>query len=82
MSLKEDSCQICCDLTSVMELIPCRHRGFCETCSMQLENCPLCRSEILLRKRLPSIVPTEELSEELPSPNKGQENVTPTNWKD
>lgn len=83
MSLKEDSCQICCDLTSVMELFPCRHRGFCETCSMQLENCPLCRCEILSRNRLPSIVPTEEPNQEtsimtqIPSsPRHGNPNVT------
>lgn len=50
---------------------------------MQLENCPLCRCEILSRNRLPSIVPTEEPSEETsimtqlpPSPRFSNQNVT------
>lgn len=51
-SLKEDSCTLCFDGTSSIELLPCKHKGFCEKCSLQLINCPLCRSEISERKTL------------------------------
>jgi hypothetical protein len=49
-SLREDSCTLCFDGTSSIELLPCQHTGFCEKCSLQLVSCPLCRSEISERK--------------------------------
>ncbi|RWS16721.1 RING finger and SPRY domain-containing protein 1-like protein [Dinothrombium tinctorium] len=45
-SLKEDCCTLCCDGKGTVELIPCKHSGFCNTCALLLEVCPLCRSEI------------------------------------
>jgi hypothetical protein len=50
VSLKEDCCSLCCDGTATIELEPCGHKGFCESCALQLENCPLCRSSIVQRK--------------------------------
>ena len=45
-NLKEDSCTLCFDSSSSIQLLPCRHTGFCDKCSLQLTNCPLCRSDI------------------------------------
>ncbi len=39
--------------------LPCRHAEFCDSCSQQLEHCPLCRSPIQERKvRLQHMPPT------------------------
>lgn len=39
-------CTICCAAPSDTQLLPCRHDGFCEGCSLQMEQCPLCRIPI------------------------------------
>uniref|UniRef100_A0A2R5LBY4 Putative ring finger and spry domain-containing protein n=2 Tax=Ornithodoros turicata TaxID=34597 RepID=A0A2R5LBY4_9ACAR len=48
-SVKEDSCTLCFDRSAAVRLNPCQHRGFCTQCALQLEVCPMCRSEILER---------------------------------
>lgn len=48
-SVKEDSCTLCCDGVATVKLDPCEHRGFCTRCALQLEMCPICRSEIKSR---------------------------------
>ncbi|RWS31599.1 RING finger and SPRY domain-containing protein 1-like protein [Leptotrombidium deliense] len=45
-ALKEDCCTLCCDGKGTVQLVPCKHNGFCNTCALLLEVCPLCRSEI------------------------------------
>ncbi|XP_064640235.1 RING finger and SPRY domain-containing protein 1-like [Lineus longissimus] len=46
VSVKEDSCTLCFDNRATVILQPCAHTGFCMTCALQLENCPLCREVI------------------------------------
>lgn len=52
-SLPEGSCTLCCDKQASMVLWPCEHRGFCETCALQLERCPMCRVPIQERSADP-----------------------------
>ncbi|CAH1389559.1 unnamed protein product [Nezara viridula] len=46
MSIREDSCAICFDSQAETTLIPCGHSGFCQTCTAQLFECPMCRAKI------------------------------------
>ncbi|XP_043461440.1 RING finger and SPRY domain-containing protein 1-like [Leptopilina heterotoma] len=46
MSVREDSCTLCFDQKACVRLLPCDHRGFCELCSKQLVECPMCRAVI------------------------------------
>ncbi|XP_043242330.1 RING finger and SPRY domain-containing protein 1-like [Amphibalanus amphitrite] len=46
MSVKEGACTLCFDNPANIALQPCGHRGFCSTCAGQLEQCPMCRTEI------------------------------------
>lgn len=46
LSFKEDSCTLCFDQKASVRLLPCNHRGFCQTCSKQLIECPMCRATI------------------------------------
>ncbi|KAI1307650.1 RING finger and SPRY domain-containing protein 1 [Halotydeus destructor] len=46
----ENCCTICCDGAATMQLVPCYHQGFCHSCSLQLESCPLCRANIVERQ--------------------------------
>ncbi|XP_053994737.1 RING finger and SPRY domain-containing protein 1-like [Hylaeus anthracinus] len=46
LSVREDSCTLCFDQRASVRLMPCNHRGFCETCSNQLVECPMCRATI------------------------------------
>lgn len=50
LQIKEDSCTLCFDNQATVTLQPCGHRGFCSTCVLQLETCPICRQEILERR--------------------------------
>ncbi|XP_076030600.1 RING finger and SPRY domain-containing protein 1-like isoform X2 [Oratosquilla oratoria] len=50
MSLEEDACTLCFDQRASITLLPCAHRGFCESCALQLEICPMCRSPIEERR--------------------------------
>ncbi|KAL3208128.1 hypothetical protein MRX96_009720 [Rhipicephalus microplus] len=45
-SVREDSCTLCFDRSAAVRLEPCQHKGFCSECAIQLEVCPMCRSEI------------------------------------
>ncbi|CAN7941700.1 unnamed protein product [Ixodes pacificus] len=45
-SVREDSCTLCFDRSAAVRLEPCQHKGFCSHCALQLEVCPMCRSEI------------------------------------
>eukprot|EP00106_Octopus_bimaculoides_P013656 XP_014781098.1 PREDICTED: RING finger and SPRY domain-containing protein 1-like [Octopus bimaculoides] len=49
-TLLEGSCTLCCDKQASMVLLPCQHKGFCDTCALQLERCPMCRDPIQERK--------------------------------
>lgn len=53
LSVKENACTLCFDSTACVQLEPCRHQGFCEGCSGQLEVCPMCRSSIHAVTRVP-----------------------------
>ncbi|CAD7086433.1 unnamed protein product [Hermetia illucens] len=46
VSVRDDSCTICFDKKATMRLEPCKHRGFCSSCSHQLQYCPMCRADI------------------------------------
>ncbi|XP_046606645.1 RING finger and SPRY domain-containing protein 1-like [Neodiprion virginianus] len=46
LSVREDSCTLCFDQKATVRLLPCDHRGFCQTCSRQLIECPMCRATI------------------------------------
>jgi len=46
LSVKENACTLCFDQTASMQLFPCRHKGFCSDCCLQLDICPMCRSPI------------------------------------
>ncbi|XP_076244487.1 RING finger and SPRY domain-containing protein 1 [Calliopsis andreniformis] len=46
LSVREDSCTLCFDQRASVRLLPCNHRGFCQTCSNHLEECPMCRATI------------------------------------
>jgi len=46
-SVREDSCTLCFDMKATIRLEPCNHRGFCSRCSAQLQQCPMCRAEIV-----------------------------------
>ncbi|XP_023245469.1 RING finger and SPRY domain-containing protein 1-like isoform X2 [Copidosoma floridanum] len=47
LSVREDSCTLCFDRKASVKLLPCDHRGFCQTCSKQLSECPMCRATII-----------------------------------
>lgn len=51
-SMKDDSCTLCFDSSANTQLLPCGHKGFCDTCSILCELCPLCRCNIVERKKL------------------------------
>ena len=45
-------CKVClCDVVSVV-FSPCGHVCTCENCAVRVENCPLCRSNIIMRSRI------------------------------
>lgn len=46
VQVEEDSCTLCFDNKANAVLKPCNHQGFCSTCTLQLENCPICRQLI------------------------------------
>ncbi|KAK0081567.1 hypothetical protein PV325_011932 [Microctonus aethiopoides] len=46
LSVREDSCTLCYDQKASVRLLPCDHRGFCQTCPRQLVECPMCRARI------------------------------------
>nr|CAB3265812.1 ZF(RING)-26 RING finger and SPRY domain-containing protein 1 [Phallusia mammillata] len=45
-SMKENSCDLCCDLEANIILQPCGHGGICHKCAEIIDSCPLCRSPI------------------------------------
>merc|ERR1712129_38126 len=40
------ACTLCFDNLASIQLLPCNHKGFCDSCSAQLDVCPMCRSSI------------------------------------
>ncbi|KAK3086428.1 hypothetical protein FSP39_018336 [Pinctada imbricata] len=46
IKVHEDSCTLCFDRRATHFLLPCKHRGFCFNCVVQLEICPICRTKI------------------------------------
>jgi len=55
LSVKENACTLCFDNLASIQLLPCNHKGFCDSCSTQLDVCPMCRSSIeSIQKVLPS----------------------------
>jgi len=71
LSVKENACTLCFDSLANVQLMPCKHKGFCDGCASQLEVCPMCRHSIQTVNRLvpshsrDSLVP----SASLPSPS-------------
>jgi hypothetical protein len=61
LSVKENACTLCFDNPASIKFLPCGHKGFCETCSTQLEVCPMCRSAIETVEKMVSS-PTKESS--------------------
>ncbi|KAG1666496.1 RING finger and SPRY domain-containing protein 1 [Nymphon striatum] len=45
-SVKEGSCNLCFDNCANVVLEPCQHNGFCYSCALQLDSCPMCRRRI------------------------------------
>ena len=45
-------CKVCLAAEAEVVLLPCAHAGFCWGCSQQLDQCPLCRCGVELRKRI------------------------------
>ena len=48
----QHSCVICLDEKSNMTFIPCGHVATCETCSNNVQLCPICRQTIASRLKL------------------------------
>lgn len=48
LSVRDDSCTLCFDLSASVQIEPCKHRGFCTKCASQLQYCPMCRGEIVM----------------------------------
>lgn len=55
LQVNENSCTLCFDNQANLVLEPCGHVGFCSTCALQLEICPICRQEITERQELSGI---------------------------
>lgn len=81
VQVKEDSCTLCFDNQASLQLEPCKHRGFCATCALQLENCPICRQVISNRLDISTSNCTVSLPSELVSKDttKDIENVNSNN---
>ncbi|CAF0717503.1 unnamed protein product [Brachionus calyciflorus] len=45
--IKDDACSICCENISNVNIVPCKHKLFCENCVKRLSMCPICRSPIV-----------------------------------
>lgn len=52
VQVQEDSCTLCFDSLANTILVPCSHMGFCSSCALQLEICPICRQDIQERRKL------------------------------
>ena len=39
-------CETCLTFDKTILFLPCKHIFCCETCSVKLNNCPICRTEI------------------------------------
>lgn len=46
LNVKEGACTLCFDQIANYYLSPCKHRGFCYQCTLQIELCPICRTKI------------------------------------
>ncbi|XP_056003181.1 RING finger and SPRY domain-containing protein 1-like [Ostrea edulis] len=46
LNVKEGACTLCFDQQANYYLSPCKHRGFCYQCTLQIELCPICRTKI------------------------------------
>lgn len=44
--VSDNACTLCFDNEANTELRECGHRGFCDNCVVQLDKCPICRTEI------------------------------------
>lgn len=40
------TCQICCESTKIVAIIPCGHAVACDKCILICKSCPMCRSLI------------------------------------
>ncbi len=47
-----NSCVICMDQKPNMTFIPCGHVATCESCSSQVQQCPICRQTITNKQKL------------------------------
>ncbi|KAF7678012.1 putative inhibitor of apoptosis, partial [Astathelohania contejeani] len=43
----ERTCKICMDKKINVIILPCKHMVICSTCLLSLQNCPICRQDIL-----------------------------------
>eukprot|EP00090_Calanus_glacialis_P028360 TRINITY_DN4556_c0_g1_i1.p1 TRINITY_DN4556_c0_g1~~TRINITY_DN4556_c0_g1_i1.p1 ORF type:complete len:663 (-),score=176.66 TRINITY_DN4556_c0_g1_i1:82-2070(-) len=81
LSVKENACTLCFDNLASIQLLPCNHKGFCDSCSAQLNVCPMCRSSI---ESIQTVIPSHSKdnlhqttkSKPLPTPQNAQINQT------
>ncbi len=45
-NVSEEQCLICCDNKKCIVFLPCKHLSLCGKCSVDLKQCPVCRSDI------------------------------------
>jgi len=71
LSVKENACTLCFDSLANVQLMPCKHKGFCDGCATQLEVCPMCRHSIQAVSRLAPSHSRDSLvsAPSLPSPS-------------
>jgi len=77
LSVKENACTLCFDNIASIQLLPCNHKGFCDSCSAQLDVCPMCRSSI---ESIQTVIPShskDNLNKSNPLPSLPSAQSTP-----
>ena len=52
ITAEKSLCTICMDDSRNQVFLPCKHCITCERCSIQCENCPICRTNIVQRMKI------------------------------
>ncbi|CAD6197267.1 unnamed protein product [Caenorhabditis auriculariae] len=82
-TVPDDFCTICFSAPGNMKLLPCNHSGFCETCTIMLDLCPLCRGDIdrrVLQETKEEVMSISRVSDDVSrssATRKSQQRVTP-----
>ena len=50
--IDRNACKVCLEATVEILFRPCKHIVCCETCSVELSTCPVCRCDIADRERV------------------------------